>query len=193
MNESKKQRTRWWIGVPVLMVLPLLIMASWVGTEYLLGQTSEVEFCMSCHTMVPISKAFLKSKHGGNNRLGIRAKCTDCHLPHDNTVNYLFTKARLGLRDTWAQWFQDIESINWQAKRAERHRFVYDSGCLKCHRGLEHSTQPTHPAYFAGGSNPFAGQKLFRCVTCHFSVGHQDLSHWLTAYAKDPYHGSQIR
>lgn len=180
MTRSVKRKFRPWLWlVVILIVVPVVVMASWAGTEYMLNQTSEASFCTGCHSMEPMGQAYLKSTHGGNNALGVQAKCTDCHLPHGNRLEHVLAKARAGLRDVWAQWTSDPEQIDWHAKRVRRHEFVYDSGCLTCHRGLAQSTDPAHPAYYAGGVSPFRGEGRFRCVTCHFSVGHQDLAAWL--------------
>ncbi len=168
-----------WVWLLILIVVPVAVMASWVGTEFLIKQSSGVAFCTTCHTMDPMGKAYLTSKHGGNSHLGIRVECADCHLPHDSVTNYLLTKASTGIRDMWAQFTHDPEKTDWQAKRANRHHYVFDSGCLKCHSEIARDNKSTHPAYFAGGDNPFRGEDKFRCVNCHFYVGHSDASKWL--------------
>lgn len=182
MNNPKIAKPRRWIWIAIIVIaLPIAVMASWLGTEHLFDQTSGSDFCASCHVMNPMVQAYARSRHGGNNRLGIKVKCVDCHLPHDSHTQYFLAKARAGLRDTWTQLTTDVEKIDWQAKRSKRAEFVHDSGCLKCHGELKHSTRPTHPAYFAGGINPFNNQERYRCVSCHHSVGHEDLSRWLLA------------
>ena len=129
--------------------------------------------------MEPMGLAYETTKHGGNNRLGFKAQCTDCHLPHDSATSYIVTKAMTGMRDMWAQLTYDPESPpNWREKRKHRQYYVFDSGCLKCHAEKAAGNDPSHPAYFAGGDSPFKGQGKFRCVDCHFYVGHSDASAW---------------
>ena len=89
--------------VLLLLVVPAAIAAAWMGTETMIEQTSDAEFCTHCHTMEPMAIAHTRSKHGGDNPAGLVAECTDCHLPHDNAANHLFAKATTGLRDLWAQ------------------------------------------------------------------------------------------
>jgi cytochrome c-type protein NapC len=163
-----------WSWILALALAPLVVLASWIGTEHMIQRTSGAEFCAGCHTMAPMAATYRLSTHAGNNRLGMQAECTDCHLPHDNPVRHILVKAQRSLKDTWAQWTQDTTAIDWEVKRGERERFVYESGCLQCHEGLRRGANPDHPALFAGGTNPFDG-RTFRCVHCHTDVGHPGL------------------
>jgi cytochrome c-type protein NapC len=125
------------------------------------------------------------SKHAGNNQFGIKARCADCHLPHDNAATYLLTKAQKGVVDVWRQLtYDEGNPTNWVEKRKHRHEYVFDSGCIRCHSGKATGDDPSHPSYFAGGDSPFKGQGQFRCVDCHFYVGHSDASAWLRTSAK---------
>lgn len=164
--------------VLVLIVLPLLVFTGWLAGEIAIEQTSGVEFCTTCHTMVPMAESYQQDVHGGRSRTGVQASCSGCHLPHDNPFIFLFGKARLGVRDVWAQLAYDLENIDWEAKRLERESFVYDSGCLHCHRNLQNAVSPSSAAADAHKSY-FLGESDKQCVTCHESVGHKDLSAFL--------------
>lgn len=186
MSTPSKKTSWFWVWLFVLVVVPVAVMASWAGTEYLIKKSSGAEFCTTCHTMERMGSTFASSTHGGNNRLGFRAKCADCHLPHDNAANYLFTKIKTGMRDMWAQLTYDPERpTDWREKRKQRHHYVFDSGCMKCHSDKASGKDPAHPAYFAGGASPFAGQDKFRCVDCHFYVGHSLASAWIKTSEED--------
>lgn len=163
----------------ILILAPVIVMASWIGTEVMLKKTGNEEFCTSCHTMKPMAASYAQTKHAGNNDLGIRASCVDCHLPHDNAAGYLLAKAETGIRDVWAEFTGNPNEVDWKAKRKHRHEYVFDSGCVKCHAGIAKGANPNHPSYFAGGENPFAGEDKFHCVNCHFYVGHSDESKWV--------------
>ncbi len=78
----------------------------------------------------------------------------------------------------------DHGQIDWEAMRGRRAEFVYDSGCLHCHKEFKNGKGPEHPAYFAGGTNPFNRDEKMRCVTCHYSVGHNDLAKWISRTGK---------
>ncbi len=51
MKTPEKRKTRLWIWLVILALLPIAVLASWAGTEYLIGQSSDQAFCTSCHTM----------------------------------------------------------------------------------------------------------------------------------------------
>jgi cytochrome c-type protein NapC len=168
--------------VLVLLVLPAAIAAAWMGTETMIEQTSDAEFCTTCHTMEPLATAHTRSRHGGDNPAGLVAECTDCHLPHDNAANHLFAKATTGLRDLWAQTIYPIHKPDWIGNLAHREDFVYDSGCLNCHAALERATSDdpaagiAHEDYFASaGDAGAAAEGPDSCVDCHQHVGHENL------------------
>lgn len=165
------------LGVVALFVLPFL---SWlIGTETFYA-TGDAEFCVSCHTMKPFEQAHEADVHGGQNDHGVRATCTQCHLPHDNSFNYFVTKAKTGINDMYVEYLGDPESIDWQARREHREEYVYDSGCMSCHTNLQKATMASndaliaHKAYFLGTTND-------QCVTCHENVGHSNLSDYISS------------
>ena len=156
------------VAVVALFVLPFL---SWLVGEESFTATSNADFCSGCHSMQPFAASHADNNHGGNNEYGIAASCTDCHLPHDSSANYFYTKAETGIHDIWVETFTDTSNIDWKAKTEHREEFVYDSGCLSCHVELEKATQgkEEHQRYFAG-------ETTSQCVSCHEEVGHSNLN-----------------
>lgn len=158
----------------VFVVLLLGVTASWMITQSALEATSGPDFCTTCHTMEPFARTFRKDVHGGSNRRGLAAQCTDCHLRHDNVASYLWTKARFGLHDVWAQLTYDLDAIDWKAGLEHRERYVFDSGCLMCHRELEDARG--NNAAFVAHRPYFLGEIGMQCVSCHAQVGHSGLA-----------------
>lgn len=171
----------------VLVAIPALVLASWLVTETMVEQTSDVEFCGSCHTMAPMVAAYRADIHGGSHPQGVRAKCTQCHIPADNVFSYMAAKARFGLHDAWAQMTYDLDAIDWQAKRAHREMYVFDSACLGCHKELESATM-SQPAAFVAHRPYFLGETQMKCVSCHPHVGHL----YLSRYLPEPESGDQL-
>ncbi len=163
--------------------MPTLVVASWVITDTIVHETSGAEFCGSCHTMTPMVDSYREDVHGGAGPRGVQAKCTQCHIPHDNAINYMFMKTRFGIHDAWAQLTYDLDAIDWQEKRAHSENFVFDSGCLECHSDLERSSESSSVSFVAHRPY-FLGQIDDKCVTCHSRVGHNDLSSHLAAASK---------
>ena len=136
--------------------------------------TSDASFCVRCHTMKPVVASYYDDLHGGKNKTGVRASCTDCHLPHDNLVNYLFQKGRTGIHDVYAEIFKDKSKINWEERLDHREEYTYDSGCLKCHSELEEATL-TNKKSFLAHKHYFSKTITSQCTTCHPHVGHKNI------------------
>lgn len=140
--------------------------------------TSGAEFCGDCHVMAPMIEAYEHDVHGGKNQKGLRAECTDCHLPHESVLGYLVAKGLSGFKDVWGNVVRDPSLIDWQERRNHREHFVYDSGCLQCHAALGEASMSNmkaflpHRDYFSGNTNE-------TCVSCHENVGHKNLGLYL--------------
>lgn len=160
--------------IVVAVVVPAVMAAGWVGTETMIEETSDAEFCTSCHTMDPFATSHAQDVHGGNNPGGVVAHCTDCHLPHDNALNHLVAKGTTGMRDALAQAIYPFHKPDWIAQLEERGDYVYDSGCLSCHAALKDATSDD-PAALAAHKAYFDGDVGEGCIECHAQVGHKNL------------------
>ncbi|OVE81851.1 hypothetical protein BVY04_02275 [bacterium M21] len=145
--EITRKRMVWGI-VSFIFFGGLLGMLVSLFTVEFVERTSDAKFCGSCHSMEPMTKSYHLSVHGGNNKDGTVATCVDCHLPHDGTVSYMVQKTKSGIHDLLMENFGDLESIDWQAKRKESERYVYDSACLKCHKKLQDTATGNHKHTF---------------------------------------------
>ena len=173
-------KSRWIILIIVALfiggfVLPFL---SWLVADEGIAATSGSDFCVSCHTMAPMNAAYLEDTHGGNSAHGVQAQCVDCHLDHSSSAAYFFSKVQTGVHDIWVEYTQDTDAIDWEAKRAHREEFTYESGCRHCHIRLEEATMGTHDAFVAHRPY-FLGEIDDTCISCHENVGHADLSEHL--------------
>lgn len=157
-----------------ITILFVVIILSWMAIETGIEVTSHADFCSFCHSMQPMVDSYLASTHGGNNDRGIMSACTDCHVSHDNVFSHFIGKAQSGTHDAWVTLTTNMEEHDWQGLREKREEYVYDSGCLTCHRNLEEATRDMreHDDYFAGTIDD-------KCVTCHAEVGHSNLNKYL--------------
>ena len=55
----------------------------WGGFNWALEATNTEAFCVSCHEMRDTVYQELKKTIHYSNRSGVRAICSDCHVPHD--------------------------------------------------------------------------------------------------------------
>lgn len=169
---GKNKKTFSWFGI--VGGLLLLVVISWMTIETGIEITSHADFCGACHAMEPMVKSYHDSTHGGNNPRGIMTPCTDCHVSHKNVFAHFVGKARSGTHDVWVTMTRDESNLDWQELRNHREEYVYDSGCLTCHRNLEAATADHrfHDNYF----DEVTGTQ---CVTCHEEVGHDNLNKYL--------------
>ena len=140
-------------------------------------RTSTVEFCSSCHEMTVFHGTWRDGPHGLIHRGAIRAKCTDCHLPHDGLLHYIRAKIFYGLNDYYAHVTGKKASVkhwleHWEHKKPYVHK-AYVSGCKKCHKeiigdGIPIKAILAHKAYLIGETKK-------NCISCHHMVGHGDV------------------
>ncbi|NOQ17279.1 MAG: cytochrome c-type protein NapC, partial [Methyloprofundus sp.] len=66
------------------LILSLLILGAGlaIGFNAVLEKTNTLDFCISCHSMA--STVYLEYKQSTHyqNRSGVRAECSDCHVPN---------------------------------------------------------------------------------------------------------------
>ncbi len=155
------------------------------GTYYGLKKTSGEKFCVVCHEMDPMVIAYKQDTHGGNGKVGANARCVDCHLPHDNLVKYIYSKARNGLVEGAIHFFGNVDEINWQKNLKNKESYVFDNGCLQCHGNiLDNISTPSKQAekmhnHYKKLKNT---DNEIKCVSCHFDAGHKNMRNLLNYY-----------
>ena len=164
----------------VLIGLPLLLSTGWILAQYGIERTSGVEFCTSCHSMQPMAESYSMDVHGGRSVHGVQANCSDCHLPHDSPLNFMLAYWQRLIGDAWVELIHGSESIDWKMLRNARESYVFDSGCLTCHRNLLEAFPRNADAY-AAHEPFFLDETPTKCVSCHSAVGHKNLGAFLRA------------
>ncbi|ROV62192.1 cytochrome C [Vibrio ponticus] len=159
-------------GIGLLAALP--------ATE-VLHAFSTNEYCGTCHTMEPAAETFAKSVHGGNNSQGFVAECVSCHLPNSNVVDELWVKGTSGMRHLFGEYVLQMESLDYEELHPKRTEYVFDSGCINCHRKLEERAKvattespiadQTHQIAFARKDS----DSNWQCSSCHYDIAHPDL------------------
>ncbi|PKP73111.1 MAG: Denitrification system component NirT [Alphaproteobacteria bacterium HGW-Alphaproteobacteria-6] len=171
------------IGQGVLFVIGGIAgIVFWGGFNTAMEATNTMEFCISCHEMRDTVYEEYKTSVHYKNASGVRAICSDCHVPHDWTPklirkiqasNEIYHKLR-GTINT---------PEKFEAKRAELADHVWASmkktdsrECRNCHSfeamAFEHqrarSREKMEPVAlgtdFSGGST---------CIDCHKGIAHK--------------------
>ena len=149
----------------------------WGGFNTALEATNSEQFCIACHEMQANPYQELKSTVHYSNRSGVRATCSDCHVPHDWT-NKIGRKMEAS-KEVWGWVFGTINTPEkYEDKRRElaerewRRLKSNDSlECRNCHQfdsmdftlQAPRARQAHSTALTSGGT----------CIDCHKGIAHQ--------------------
>lgn len=171
-------RRRWILALGLLVALGLFSVGVGISGAYVLAATSTEEFCVGCHEM-SYNYAEYKGTIHDTNRTGVRAICTDCHVPHE--PGPLILAKIKATKDVYYTYISP--SINtpekFEAKRAEMAQRVWrdmkasDSHqCRSCHREDKMSVELQTPKAKARHAKGKAEGKT--CIECHFAIAHKE-------------------
>lgn len=86
--------------------------------------TSTPQYCGSCHVMIPqYEDWFYIGKH-------TQIACVDCHLPHNNGVNYLLWKGIDGMKDGVLFYTHLYPEVIHSSRHARK---TIQANCIRCH------------------------------------------------------------
>ena len=109
------------------------------------------ETCNNCHAMDAQYENWAHAPHEN------WAKCTDCHLPHDNPFMYYMEKGRQGMKDTYAF---TTGNIPVAIRASEATKEIVQKNCIHCHEAAVEDIMM--------GAQPFDRY----CWECHRRVAH---------------------
>ena len=174
----KKMRQRWKLVFALLAGLFLFSVSVGIAGAYVLAYTSTEKFCVGCHEM-SYNYAEYKGTIHDTNRTGVRAICTDCHVPHEPGPLVLAKiKATKDLYYTYISPSIDTKE-KFEAKRAEMAQRVWremkandSQGCRSCHREDKMSVELQTPKAKVRHAKGKAEGKT--CIECHFAIAHKE-------------------
>ncbi len=150
----------------------------WAGFNVALESTNTEAFCTSCHTMRGNFEEYKKTIHYSN-RTGVRARCPDCHVPHEFIPKMLRKfEAR---NDVFAQITGKVDTPEkFEAHRgamAEREwarmKASGSATCRRCHsfEGMSDKIQdPAAVKKHKMAAEPDSGKS---CIDCHKGIAHE--------------------
>lgn len=157
-----------------LCLIGLGALALW-GVQGVMHKTSTPEFCISCHSMSYPQQEWEGSSHFANSK-GIRAQCSDCHIPQEGW-HYLKAKV-IALKDLYFEATGKIaDKQKYEAHRAELAQRVWDDmqandseTCRSCHSfdAMELSKQ----SKLAKQTHLEAKTNGQTCIDCHKGIVH---------------------
>jgi cytochrome c-type protein NapC len=148
----------------------------WGGFNTALEATNTLDFCISCHEMRDtVYQEYQQTIHY-KNRTGVRAICSDCHVPKDWTH-----KIARKMRASFEVWGKITGVVDTPQKfEANRMRLATDEWdrmtkaqsreCRNCHsfEGMEASKQKPS----AQKNHAKAVQEGKICIDCHKGIAH---------------------
>lgn len=150
----------------------------WGAFNTALEFSSTEAFCTGCHEMRENTFAELKSTIHFSNRSGVRAKCSDCHVPH-NWTDKMARKMQAS-KEVWAKVFGAIDTREkFLDKRLElaEHEWsrlkANDSlECRNCH-SFESMDFTRQSPRAQNAHQTFLGTGEKTCIDCHKGIAHQ--------------------
>lgn len=148
----------------------------WGGFHTALEATNTLEFCIGCHEMRDTVYQEYKETIHYSNRTGVRALCSDCHVPKDWSHKML-RKAKASF-EVWGKLTGSIDTKEkFEAKRMELATHEWDrmkaSGsreCKNCHSFEGMSAQKQKPK--AQKNHEQAQKEGKTCIDCHKGIAH---------------------
>ncbi|MDD2808580.1 NapC/NirT family cytochrome c [Rhodoferax sp.] len=171
-------RRRWKLTVSLLFGLFIFSVGVGVSGAYVLAYTSTEEFCTGCHEMT-YNLAEYKGTIHDTNRTGVRAICTNCHVPHEpGPLVWAKIKASKDVFYTYISPSIDTPA-KFEAKRATMaHRVWKDMiesdshQCRSCHRADKMSVDLQSEK--AQKRHAKAKEDGKTCIECHFGIAHHE-------------------
>lgn len=166
------------IGLGVLVTGGFIAgVAFWMTFEKGLEMTNQEEFCLSCHTMKDNLLPELQKTVHWQNRTGVRARCPDCHVPHDFTDK--IARKMQASREVWGhimgtigtrEKFKDHRIVLAQ-REWKRFKANNSKECRNCHDydSMDFSKMRVTSQVMMRR----AAERDASCVDCHKGIAHQ--------------------
>ena len=148
----------------------------WGGFNTFMEYTNRLEFCTSCHSMAQPYEEYKQSVHFSN-ASGVRAICSDCHVPKDWTAKLVRKiQATNELYHHFAGKLSTPEKF--EAQRAAMAEHVWAT--MKANNSRECRNCHSYDAMNFHKQTPRAKEKMEEglkkgqtCIECHKGIAHK--------------------
>jgi len=176
----RRKTDRWVITIGITGIVGLILIGGllFAGGKSAVDKTNTIEFCTSCHEMKDNNYEEYKTTIHAKNRTGVKAVCSDCHVPH----GFLETAKRkimaandvyhhlIGTEDTKEKFEAHRLEL---AKRVWRHMKETDSAeCRNCHDVKTMDSEQQGPT--ARKQHQKIGKDGKTCIDCHYGIAHKE-------------------
>lgn len=180
---------RWYVRPGVLVGQGILLSAGvlagiifWGGFNTAMEATNTLEFCISCHEMRDTVYVEYKDSVHYQNPSGVRAVCSDCHVPHDWGAKVI-RKIRAS-NEIWHKLVGTIDTPEkFDAHRLELAMRVWTTmeandsrECRNCHSfeamDFEHQRDRAREKMEPVATGEYLGDGA-TCIDCHKGIAHK--------------------
>jgi len=150
----------------------------WGAFNTALELTNTEAFCTGCHEMRDNVYVELQRTIHYTNRSGVRAKCPDCHVPHEWT--HKIARKMQASKEVWGKLFGTIDTrekfVDHRLELAQhewaRMKANDSLECRNCHGAdFMDFTRQSPRAAFMHGRYLVPGERT--CIDCHKGIAHQ--------------------
>jgi len=148
----------------------------WGGFNTGLEATNTLEFCISCHEMRDtVYKEYQQTIHYSN-RTGVRAICSDCHVPHAWTAKMI--RKIQASQEVWGKLTGYIDTpekfeshrMELATHEWERMKAAKSQECRNCHSFEGMSSEKQKQSVFK--KHMTAKDEGKTCIDCHKGIAH---------------------
>jgi cytochrome c-type protein NapC len=179
-GSARRKIDRWRLSLGIAGVAGLILMGGvlFAGGKVAVDKTNELEFCTSCHEMKVNNYEEYKTTIHAKNRTGVKAVCSDCHVPHGffATAKRKLMAANdvyhhlIGTEDTKEKFEEHRLEL---AKKVWRHMKETDSAeCRNCHDVK--TMDPAQQGPTARKQHQKIGKDGKTCIDCHYGIAHHE-------------------
>ncbi len=174
------KRQRPWAKFLEIQALGLMLLGGvfTAAGQATVARTNTLEFCVSCHEMKENNYAEYSHTIHARNRTGVKAICSDCHVPHDLAGTVM---RKIGAaKDVWSHLTGKIATpAQFEAHRLEMATAVWtrmkqtDSReCRNCHD--VNAMDPEAQGKTAQKQHQKLRDGSRTCIDCHYGIAHKE-------------------
>lgn len=178
-EERPVKKIKWWLVLVMAAGGVGLAISLMIGGAAALAWTNTEGFCISCHEMKNNVYAEYKGTIHDQNRSGVRAICSDCHVPRQ-PIDMIKRKMQASLELYGHFVTGSIDTPEkFEAKRYELATHVWqrmkDTDSIEC-RNCHMESKMSHELQSVKAQARHAKGKAenLTCIDCHFGIAHKE-------------------
>jgi cytochrome c-type protein NapC len=166
------------LGAGVLAATLAISFVMLTAGAYGLAWTNTEQFCIGCHEMRENVYAEFKGTIHDKNRSGVRAICSNCHVPHEPVA--LIKRKMAASFELWGHFTGVIDT----KEKFEKHRYELATRvwkrmkqtdsleCRNCHH--DDAMDPEKQTDKAKARHAKMKSEGLTCIDCHFGIAHKE-------------------